>query len=74
MRALWRARLGAARVLVRALAVAHGQGEAQLVGLEGQEQQGAPAIAPVADGTGRCWLLARGSRPRAHDRSMLLLT
>ena len=34
MRALWRARLGAARALVRALAVAHGLGEAQLAVLQ----------------------------------------
>ena len=61
MRALRRAHSGALRALVRAWAVAHGQGEARLVRFEGQEQQGAPEIAPAADGTSRA-----GSSRVAH--------
>ena len=58
MSARWRARSGGLRAFVRAQVVARGQGEARLVRLERKEQQGAPAIAPAADGTSRGWLLA----------------
>ena len=51
-----RARSGAARALLRAQAGGRGQGAAYRIGCEGQEQQGAPAVAQVADGAREGWL------------------
>jgi len=51
-----------------------GQSEARRVWLEGEEQQGAPVIAPGADETSRGWLLRVSSRRRAHGGWQLLLT
>ena len=51
-----------------------GQSEARRVRLEGEEQQGAPVIAPGADETSRGWLLRVSSRRRAHGGWQLLLT
>ena len=53
-----RARSGAARALVRAQAGARGQDDTRRDRLEGQEQHGAPAVAPVADGAREGWLFA----------------
>ena len=53
-----RARPGAARALVRAQAGARGQDDTRRDRLEGQEQHGAPAVAPVADGAREGWLFA----------------